>query len=629
MCGIAGVVQTYTPGCEQQGRQVLQTMLRALAHRGPDGEGSWSTRLGNTLVGLGNRRLAIIDLSDGGRQPMLSQHGRYVLVYNGEIYNYLELRSELESKGCVFRSQSDTEVVLEALITWGIEAFSRFNGMWALAFLDTQRNTILLSRDRFGIKPLYLYQDKNALYFASEIKAICAGLKHKFPVNTIAVARFLQQSLLDAQSDTFFAGITQLPSGHYVEIHFGDTEGIHISQPKPFWNLPDKEIQVQNEQELLEHVRNLFLNAVSIRLRSDVPVGVLLSGGVDSSSIVAAIHTLHVSNPPSVISVVSDDPQTSEEPFIDLVSNAFGLKVEKIRLRPNPQDAFQAFERATWASDEPLGGFSYVALYLLMERAKELGITVLLGGQGGDETLCGYRKYQVFYLQQLAQEKRYFALARSFAATLWPTNGFLSDFNLSDARRYLPKVLHFSATNILGPALEESNWLLPLGAGENGVIKRQMLDIYRYSIPALTHYEDRMSSAFGREVRLPFLDYRLVSLLVPLPPEWKIRDGWTKWIFRKAMERLLPKQIVWRRDKKGFTTPIGEWLRREWRPRVSALFEKDDMLTVKWGLVNREKLLKLYNAYCSGAFGLGARDVFLPLALEIWARQFQEYLSCP
>ncbi len=629
MCGITGIVSLKSQASLEQIDQSVRVMMKAQSHRGPDGEGFWSATIMNAHVGLGNARLAIIDLSDAGRQPMVSSDGRYILTYNGEVYNYRELRSELQAKGCSFVSETDTEVVLQALIVWGADALGKFNGMWAIAFLDTERGILVLSRDRFGVKPLYIYRERSKLYFASEIKAICVGAGRKFPVNAVVAGRFLGQSLLDAQDETFFTGIARLPAGHLMEVALAGGEKIELSEAKRFWTLPEKEIEFGDEGDLIEQIRTLFLDAVSIRLRSDVPVGILLSGGVDSSSIVAAVNVLHPDRNFHVISAVSDDPRYDEKPHIDRVAESLGLTVQGVKLRANPSEAFSLLERATWFNDEPLGAFGTVAHYMLMEKAKELGVTVILSGQGGDETLCGYRKYQGFYLQSLARERRLVDLVHSLWTTVRPPSGFLSDFRLSEAKRYLPAVLIPRAVNALGPTFRDDAWMMEIGLGRDGIVGRQKQDLYLYSVPVLTHYEDRMSMAFSREIRLPFLDYRLVSLLLPLKPEWKLRNGWTKWIFRKAMQTMLPKEIVWRMDKKGFTTPIGEWLRIEWSHRVKDLIEGDDLLIAKWGLVDKNKLRNMYHAYCRKSKWLEFRDIFNPLSLEIWARQYSSFLSGP
>src|SRR5437773_1639623 len=306
MCGIAGVISVGPP---RPLDGPLKNMLQVQGHRGPDGRGSWCGAVGGSQVALGSVRLAILDLSDAGLQPMASPSGRQVLVYNGEIYNYRELRAELAGRGVAFRTQCDTEVVLHALATWGEAAFERFNGMWALAWADQDAGVLLLSRDRFGIKPLYWYQAKDRCLFASEIKGILVGVGQRFQIDRTAVARYLLQSQLDAQEQTFFAGIEALPPGHFVRFDLRSAAGV-VPTRRRYWIPPHEGFLSDGVVPPFKAVRETFLDSVRLRLRSDVPVGVLLSGGVDSSSMAAAMRSaLAPGAELQILSIVSDDPR--------------------------------------------------------------------------------------------------------------------------------------------------------------------------------------------------------------------------------------------------------------------------------------------------------------------------------
>jgi len=527
-------------------------MIHAQAHRGPDDQGRWLGQAGRYRITLGSCRLAILDLSPAGHQPMLSPAGRHVLTYNGEVYNYRELRSELEQDGVVFRGRSDTEVVLQALIRWGDAAPGRFNGMWALAWLDLDAGTLLLSRDPFGIKPLYYYEGPQGFYFGSEIKAILLGSGERFSVSPIAVMRYLQQSLLDAQEQTFFAKIQLFPPGHNmrIDLHAGKSLAPSL---KRFWTFPSLDPSNGSASECIGSMREIFTDAVRLRLRSDVPVGVLLSGGLDSSSIATVMRSLlGASDGLLLISGVSEDRRYSEEPFIDRVSKYLGCETHKVRLRPH--QAFDLLDHVTWFNDEPILSLSSVAHYQLMERAREIGIKVILSGQGADELLCGYDKYVGFYLQSLVRDGAWSTALR--VLTGFAGRGtILSRFQLSEAKRYLPRAICPKEIDILGPLLKGGRFLLEVGLGDGTLVDRQAADISQFSIPALVHYEDRMSMACSREIRLPFLDPRLVSAVLPLPPDLKLRHGWTKWVLRKALEGSLPPEIAWRKDKQAFTIP--------------------------------------------------------------------------
>jgi asparagine synthase (glutamine-hydrolysing) len=282
---------------------------------------------------------------------------------------------------------------------------------------------------------------------------------------------------------------------------------------------------------------------------------------------------------------------------------------------------------ATWFNDEPIGSFSTLAHYLLMKRASDLGVTVLLSGQGADESLCGYNKYLGFYLQQLIASGQWLVAARVFA-TFMRRGTVFSQAKYREAKRYLPSWLRLLETDVRGPALLAAGEKIHLGLN-GGVLDRQVADIEMFSVPALVHYEDRMSMARAREIRLPFLDYRLVSLLVPLPVEFKLRAGWTKWIFRRAMEPLLPPAIAWRKDKQNFIVPQNEWLRSELRGDLDKLLQSE-WVSERLGLIDRRKFRIRYEAYQrQPAMGgrLGIKDIFAPISLELWARRFERYLS--
>jgi asparagine synthase (glutamine-hydrolysing) len=624
MCGLAGVFGSFQAGAT---KTIIEKMLAVQSHRGPDGQGVWHGVVQGTNIGLGHRRLKVIDLSEASAQPMLSEDGRYILIYNGEIYNYLELRKELEATGVQFSTQGDTEVLLKALIQWGEAALPRLNGMWALVLLDQSAGTVLLARDRFGIKPLYTYYDDRGLLIASEIKAILEVASGKFRINPAAANAYLCQSLLCTSPMTFFAGIEELPAGNFAKISI-DLISDRRLKPQRYWSVPLQRSNNLTEDELIECVRQIFLDSVRMRLRSDVPVGILLSGGIDSSAITAAVHVLDPSRYDiKIISAVGMEGEQDEQPFIDTVGKYFNRQVDKVVLNYSPDQALEFVTEATWYNDEPIGSFSTVAYYLMMKRAKELGVTVLLTGQGADESLCGYKKYVWFYLQQLIASKCYLKAGKAFRDFL-KSGMLIQQFSFQDAKRYLPRSLVLRETDVRGPALQDSGGLVDLGLPNNNVIERQCIDLERLSVPSLVHYEDRMSMALSREVRLPFLDYRFVSLLLPVQVEYKLRHGWTKWLFRRAIEPWLPNESVWRKDKQHFPVPQSKWLRRELREQILRLIDSE-WVSERLGLIDRRKFQERYQKYISQAFPIGQTgesDIFVPIALELWARRFEAYL---
>ena len=602
-------------------------MLSHEVHRGPDSAGVWSGDVCGRGVGVGLRRLRILDLSEAADQPMVSRDGRYVLVFNGEIYNYLELRARLENEGVTFRTHGDTEVLLEALTRWGSDALNELNGMWALVLIDTVTGEALLARDRFGVKPLYYHSDGRSLWLASEVKVILAATQRKFRVNAEVVKTYLHQGLLNTGQATFFEEIREFPAGHFARVALRDAAEGRF-EPKRFWTTQSDGAPARSEAELIEIVRETFIDAVRIRLRSDVPVGVLLSGGCDSSAIAAAVHHLDPSRTDiRLISAVAEHGP-DEQPFIDTMAAHIRRPVSKVVLNYAPRETFGLVSDAAYYNDEPIGGFSSVAHYLLMKRAKELGVTVLLSGQGADESLCGYKKYLGFQVKHLLRTGHY-AQAASLLAGFVSNGTVLSQFTFRHSKYYLPSWVRAAEIDISGPALRDVDGWVSVGLNGHDVRQRQVRDIESLSVPALVHYEDRMSMSSSREIRLPFLDYRLVSLLVPLPIEYKLRDGWTKWIFRRAMAPLMPEAIAWRKDKQGFTTPQLTWLRTELREATTQLLN-EPWVSEDLGLISRAAVRRRYDAYLGsrvGALTIGVDDIFPALALELWARRFSSALT--
>jgi len=618
-----GIISTTTIN-----RELLQAASKTQLHRGPDAQQIryYSTPQWN--FAFGHQRLSILDLSESGTQPMEYSDGSGSIIYNGEVYNYREMRKELEREGCTFRSETDTEVILTALHQWGIEkAIGKFNGMWAFAWYDKIHNRIVFARDRLGVKPLHFYMEDNQFYFASEVKTILNMVKRKFSINLQTFGEYLFQSLLETSTKTFFEKIEKLPAAHYGVLDLSE-EKINLKLSR-YWDVPLNPIEVHNEADLAEEVRELFLDSVRLQLRSDVPMGVLLSGGLDSSSIASAMQKIMGRDAElNLISAVSNDARYNESPHIDKMSAYLNLPVHKVNLKFSPKQALKLLERVCWHNDEPVGSFSNVAHFLLMEKAKELGITVILSGQGADELLCGYRKYLGFYIKDLINRKKYADAVRT-AYSFWKNGTVINQFSFSDAKRYLPSFVQRGHIDISGDAIKHYHSVELGMTREMSVQERQIADLTRYSIPALTHFEDRISMSWSREVRVPFLDNRLVEKLIPLPIEWKLNKGWTKYIFRHSMKSMLPEEILWRKDKQGFGIPQETWLKHELRDEVRNIFH-DDCLMYKMGLVKKERLIKLYNTYCNQPQGkgtLGYKDVFNPLAIEIWLRQFENHLS--
>ena len=630
MCGIAGTVRKNDGIAER-----LLAAERAQSHRGPDGKGHRVACVGDWQIGLGHQRLAIIDLSEEGAQPLPGPDDDNWITYNGELYNYLELRDELRAEGVRFRTATDTEVICAALRHWGVErALTRFNGMWAFAWLDERERRLVVARDRAGEKPLYLRVDGDDLTFASELKGLLAMVGGRFALDLEVARDFLQQTVIDASSRTMLQGVSSLPGGSFMTIDLSAPQLQPVTREywRPKTDMAEPPVfDERSVTRLAAEVRDLFHDSVRLRLRSDVPVGLLLSGGLDSSAIASAVHRLHGSDGDvAMLAAVSSDARFDESPYVDIVARHLRREVHKVNVDLQPDEAFDLLERVTWHNDEPIGSFTSVAHFRLMERAKELGVTVVLSGQGADELLCGYKKYMGFYVQRLIRQGRLFAAANMVLSSL-VQGTVMRQFNLQEARRYLPFAQEREEASVLGPAIAHLPDH-PMGMAEGMTIQeRQALDLTSLSVPSLNHYEDRMSMAHGREIRLPFLDERLMDLLLPLPPEFKLSGGWTKYIFRKAMEDELPREIAWRKDKQGFSLPQSVWLRGPLRPRVLELFA-EDALVFRHGLLARDKLLAKYERFANETESRGSvwyQEIFNAISMEVWLRRFAEYIEAP
>jgi asparagine synthase (glutamine-hydrolysing) len=617
MCGVCAIVSRSSGEL----RGAISRMVDVTDHRGPDGRGIFLDEARAELtVALGHNRLSIVDLTDHAAQPMKSRDGRFALVYNGEVYNYKEIAADLDADERPEGEFGDTAVVLAALMKWGPLAFSRFNGMWALLFYDRKEKTLLVSRDRFGVKPLYLHDDGEDLYFASEIKAILSASGAVLPINPNTTIPYLTRGLLNFSDQTFFEGIQQFAPGSYqlFDLKTGDLR----YAPTRFWFHPFE----MGEEPVAgtvspSDVRELFVDAVRLRLRSDVPVGVLLSGGIDSSAILGAIAALNATKDVTALSVTSDDPESNEEPYIDMMARYVALEPHKINVSSEPIALLDSLSEANWYNDEPVCGIADIAYLRLIEAARLRGIRVLLTGQGADEQLGGYNKFFYFWLMNLAKDGKYVQAAKTFFRSARKSNT-IYEFRLSEAIRYLWRD-RLSTGTFIAPRYQGCD-AVDLGF-HGSYARREWIDLSRTSVPELLHYEDRMSMSRSVEVRVPFLDYRLVELLARVHPSEKFEGGWTKSIFRKAIQGLVPKEIQYRRDKKGFKVPENHWMRHEYKARTLAMFSSP-MLASDLGFIDRAQLLALYQRFLGGSGILNGRHFQRVYIFESFLHRFANHL---
>lgn len=600
MCGIFGL---WNVGGGPIDRDCLKAGTDSLRHRGPDDAGFLlvNSRSGNVVpcsgldsspslglpgldevpddrydLGFGFRRLAIFDPSPAGHQPMATQDGSHWIVFNGAIYNYLELRQELIDRGHQFHSRTDTEVILAAYKQWGPACLQRFNGMWAFAIWDVQRRELFLARDRFGVKPLYRCNDSRVLAFASEIKAFIASGAVSFQPSSSAVTAYLAFGRMPRHGggETFFQGVSELPAGHHLTVQQN-----HDDRLSRYWRIEPGGSSLGPEAAVLAH-QELFDDSVRLRLRADVRVGSCLSGGLDSSSIVATVGRFMRNDRAVLESGIGDFQQTfsavydiegpwNEIRYIDSIAEATG--VDSNTIIPTAERLWTEIENLTWHQDEPFQSTSIFAQWCVMDAVRMRGVKVLLDGQGADEVLGGYSLYQPFIsgLLRTGQLRKAVSEARAMRSMGTPTFRTLAKIGWSQLPRLLPtRVLESKLRSIAADAPLSPHVAVEIDRDtiEEEFIRTRTLSgflehlTYEGTLPDFLRYEDRNSMAFSVEARVPFLDYRLVSLAFGRARSYRIRDGWPKWIHRMAMEDRLPKEVVWRRDKVGFATPQRQWL---------------------------------------------------------------------
>ncbi len=567
MCGIFGIV-TRRGSVDQR---ALDAGTDLVAHRGPDGRGT--AIIGN--VGLGHRRLSILDTSDAGLQPMRHAEQPLTIVYNGEIYNYLEIRAELAALGHRFRTGTDTEVILAAYLAWGRSCVTHFNGMWALALLDERRGELFCSRDRFGVKPFFWVETSDTLAFGSEMRQLLPLLPRRTG-SLAAVRDFLASGLSEHRDDGWVTGIRSLAPGCSL-VHTLATQRVHIErhyEPRPAADVPT------SASDAAERLRTLLSDSVRLRLRSDVRVGTCLSGGLDSSSIASLASAMQPAGAERFYAVtgISETPENSEEAYARQVVERAALAW--IDVRPGSDDFEAALDEVVQTQEVPFAGPSVAMQHFVMRAAREHGVSVLLDGQGADECWFGYERHVAIWLRDSARRG-----LGAFTAALRDAlahHGNLSPVKLAalTVGAWLPGVVSLAMTARY-PGLRVGNqlpqaWSTYL-AGLHSSAGTQAADLLTTSLPMLLRFADRSSMHHGVEVRLPFLDWRLVELSMATPVAWKFTQGWSKWPLRHAMAQVLPPEVTWRRRKLGFEAPDRVWLQRAW-PRMKQQVEQSPML---------------------------------------------------
>ena len=611
MCGICGMF-----GIADE--TLLNNMKEKIKHRGPDGHGSYYDY--ESKLALGHLRLSIIDLSERGKQPMISWDKNYSITFNGEVYNYIEIKEELLSRGYQFVSETDTEVILYSYIEWKEKCLDKLNGMFAFAIWDNRRQELFCARDRFGVKPFYYYNKNGVFLFASEIKSILSYERLERKPNDNLIYDYLVDGFVDHTDETFFQDVFKLMPGHYMIV---DTNrNIRI---KKYWDvfINNKLTDDRDKEQAVKQFRSLFEDSVRLRLRSDVPVGSCLSGGLDSSSIVCEVNNQLLNNESTNKNAISEQQKTfsscsedkcfDERQFIEYVTDK--ARVEKNYIFPCSEDLIKDLEKLVYYQEEPFTSTSIYAQWSIMKRAREKGVIVLLDGQGADEIMAGYRKFRIYMVKELVKNKKY-------AIAIKELFGGLSQFKAS----YNFKQDIFKIFRILGKKKQSHEFMRFIKAefltqkrdDKNAVAKDFASalnnDIKKYSLPSLLRYEDKNSMVFAIEARVPFLDYRLVEYVASLPLIYKINNGWSKWILREAMRGVIPEDIRMRKDKMGFVTSEQQWF-KEKKEYFLEVFRDEDFKANKY--IDREQVIREFDRIIDGKVNA---NLWRLINLELWLR---------
>jgi len=606
MCGICGITGKHARLPEA--RDMLRRMVDALKHRGPDGEGFHF----DESVALGHTRLSIIDVECGG-QPMSTQDGSLTIVLNGEVYNYVELRRALEEKGHEFRTRSDTEVVLHSYQEYGEKCLDNFNGMFALAIWDRERKKLFLARDRLGVKPLYYFEKDGGLVFASETKALLKTSLLEPRPEAASVAEYMVRSYVTGEG-TFLSGVKKLLPGHVLTFCDGRVA------TRKWWDVQPSRDGDAGEKRYVEELSSLVSDSVRLRLRSDVPVGAYLSGGIDSSTIVSTACRTLGHGLKTFSGAFGEGPGYDERGYIKLVTEACGTEHHEVV--PTGEEFFEKLPLLVWYLDEPVVGagvFPQYAVSLMAARH----VKVVLGGQGGDELFAGYPRYYMPYFRARLRDCARLRFGSGAPGSLaGDFIQFVLNRGRTDVPLYLKRLSAPAPAEVLSPGLSRLAGQAPRLAvppGLNGFERLLYTDLKEY-LQGLLQVEDRASMAASLESRVPLLDYRIVELAASIPYKYKMRKGLTKYLLRQVAKDRIPAQILARKDKMGFPTPVDVWFAARAGTIVKFLESED---VKERGILNSGTAVRIVSEHARGAGDYSAL-IWRMLNVELWYSIFIE-----
>ena len=605
----------------------IERSLDIVAHRGPHGRGVVLGRGSQVITdseqaaatwGLGHVRLAIVDLTPAGNQPMAGSGMQHWITYNGEIYNHVELRAELAETGYRFRSTSDTEVILAAYSVWGADCVEKFNGMFAFVLVDLDKKTVLVARDRLGVKPMYMWQGNHMTVLVSEPKQLIGLPGFQPRGNKQQIVDFLIDGVLSHDpGQCCFEGVYPAPPGHQWSWQLAKVSELPAS--RSYWE-PHIGTNLENWNEAVEKTRVLLTDAVRIRLRSDVPVGSCLSGGLDSS-VVVGLASAASNTRMKTFSSCFHDRRFDESRFSDAVNEKWGLQGTKVY--PDSEGLMVSLDQLVYHQDEPFTSASIYAQWCLMQAVGTHNLHVLLDGQGGDEALCGYRNYALFYLRFLLFKQRYIEAAEHLIGLLLAGDRRLLDWRLG--LRYVPEFLrkrHDDFQGLMRPSwsrMARHIWYEQM-KNVKEIHEHQWADLRQWSLPSLLRYEDRNSMAHGIETRLPFLDYRFLEHCLSLQESFFFRKGHTKRIVVQALGDLLPQSIKARRTKMGFDTPSEDWMKGEFGRFLEMRVRSSERLS---SILDPAAAGEIFRAYRHGKKSFSDRALFRIAILAVWLDVFK------
>ena len=575
MCGIVGIISTHN---RLFLAKVVKQMNELQIHRGPDGQGLWSSKNGN--IHFGHRRLAIIDLSKAAHQPMISQDNRYVIVFNGEIYNYKELRKRCIEKGSLFKSNSDTEVIMSYIHNFGFDGIKDFRGMWSFVIYDQIKNTILICRDPFGIKPLYYGIKDNSFYFASEIKSLRCIDPFFSEIDQTTKQFFFDYGYLDVGEWTFFKNVKRFRNACYATINLSKSVNISF---KNYWEPPKKTIRI-NTKDAIKKLDFLLQQSVARHMVSDVPIAFCLSGGLDSSTTVgiASNKAIRGQSLNTFTTHYPDFPHIDESKWAKIVVKHCQTKPHWIN--PTYEEFVEDFNDVLYHHDEPFVSTSVYAQNSIFKSINKAGIKVSLEGQGADEIFAGYHSYYLFFLKSLLKK-------RKFITFFYEGVYLILKFNRSLFRSLIHYVMKIKKTQSVH-SQDYQERLAFVNNLKKGTFNKYLLGtLLQTRIPSFLRNNDRSSMKSHVEARVPFLDVDVVNFAITLPDNFKIRRAITKYLLRQVAYRYLPKNLVDRKDKLGFPTPEKNWLKKLFNLNTIELGSKEwrALIIKKWELMLEEE----------------------------------------